>query len=144
MGILVITLSINPRPSSALKLKPLGLIIGSRFDSAGENQNASNYRHDRRADKRRYGYDRNTRCNHGNVEKIMIYFAFIVVRVSSFFVFDCNNVKSSIKKVNVMRQKHLKHQHIQSDRDSFLYDKFHGTFVYRNGPNYRNGPLKLT
>ena len=83
-------------------------------------------------------------CNHGNVEKIMIYFAFIVVSVSSFIVFDCYNVKLFIMKVNVMRQKHSKHQHIQSDRDSFLYDKFHGAFVYRNGLNYQNGLLKLT
>ena len=48
MGILVIALSINPRPLSALELKLSGLIMESRVDTAGDNQNAhaimSNYR----------------------------------------------------------------------------------------------------
>ena len=47
MDILVIALSINPRPLSALELKLSGLIIESRVDTAGDNQNAhviiSNY-----------------------------------------------------------------------------------------------------
>ena len=47
MGILVIALCINPRPLSALELKLSGLIMGSRVDTAGDNQNAhviiSNY-----------------------------------------------------------------------------------------------------
>ena len=47
MDILVIALSINPRPLSALQLKFLGLIMKSRVDTAGDNQNAhliiSNY-----------------------------------------------------------------------------------------------------
>ena len=47
MGILVIALSINPRPLSALELKLSGLIMESRVDTAGDNQNAhviiSNY-----------------------------------------------------------------------------------------------------
>ena len=40
MGILVIALSINPRPLSALKLKLSGLIMESRVYPAGDNQNA--------------------------------------------------------------------------------------------------------
>ena len=40
MGILVIALSINPRPLSALELKLSGLIMESRVDTAGDNQNA--------------------------------------------------------------------------------------------------------
>ena len=56
MGILVIALSINPRPLSALELKLSGLIMESRVDTAGDNQNThviiSNYPHDGRADKR--------------------------------------------------------------------------------------------
>ena len=49
MGILVITLSINSQPLSALELKVSGLIMeSSRVDTAGDNQNAkvinSNYR----------------------------------------------------------------------------------------------------
>ena len=47
MGILVIALSINPRPLSTLELKLSGLIMESRVDTAGDNQNAqaiiSNY-----------------------------------------------------------------------------------------------------
>ena len=47
MDILVIALSINPRPLSALELKLSGLIMESRVDTAGDNQNAhviiSNY-----------------------------------------------------------------------------------------------------
>ena len=39
MGILAITLSINPRPLSALELTLSGLIMGSRVDTAGDNQN---------------------------------------------------------------------------------------------------------
>ena len=39
MGILVIPLSINPRPLSALELTLSGLIMGSRVDTAGDNQN---------------------------------------------------------------------------------------------------------
>ena len=39
MGILVIALSINPRPLSALELRLSGLIMGSRVDTAGDNQN---------------------------------------------------------------------------------------------------------
>ena len=39
MGILVIALSINPRPLSALELTLSGLIMGSRVDTAGDNQN---------------------------------------------------------------------------------------------------------
>ena len=58
MGILVIALSISPRPLSALDLKLSGLIMESRVDTAGDNQKAhviiSNYRHERRADKPRY------------------------------------------------------------------------------------------
>ena len=61
MGILVIALSINPRPLSALELTLSGLIMGSRVDTAGDNQNPhviiSNYRHDRRADKNSYRHD---------------------------------------------------------------------------------------
>ena len=38
MGILVIALSINPRPLSALELTLSGLIMGSRVDTAGDNQ----------------------------------------------------------------------------------------------------------
>ena len=49
MGILVIALSINPRPLSALELTLSGLIMGSRVDTAGDNQNPhviiSNYDH---------------------------------------------------------------------------------------------------
>ena len=48
MEILVIALSINPRPLSALELTLSGLIMGSRVDTAGDNQNPhviiSNYR----------------------------------------------------------------------------------------------------
>ena len=40
MDILVIALSINPRPLSALELKLSGLIMESRVDTAGDNQNA--------------------------------------------------------------------------------------------------------
>ena len=47
MGILVIALRINLRPLSALELKLSGLIMESRVDTAGDNQNAhviiSNY-----------------------------------------------------------------------------------------------------
>ena len=47
MDILVIALSINPRLLSALELKLSGLIMESRVDTAGDNQNAhviiSNY-----------------------------------------------------------------------------------------------------
>ena len=54
MDILVIALSINPRPLSALELKLSGLIMESRVDTAGDNQNAhviiSNYPHDREID----------------------------------------------------------------------------------------------
>ena len=54
MDILVIALSINPRPLSALELKLSGLIMESPVDTAGDNQNAhviiSNYPHDGRAD----------------------------------------------------------------------------------------------
>ena len=39
MGILVIALSINPRPLSALELTLSGLIMGSRVDTADDNQN---------------------------------------------------------------------------------------------------------
>ena len=39
MGILVIALSINPRPLSALELKLSSLIMESRVDTAGDNQN---------------------------------------------------------------------------------------------------------
>ena len=39
MGILVIALSINPRPLSALELTLSGLIMGSQVDTAGDNQN---------------------------------------------------------------------------------------------------------
>ena len=60
MGVLVIALSINPRPLSALLFS--GLIMESRVDTAGDNQNAhviiSNYRHNCRADKWRYPHDR--------------------------------------------------------------------------------------
>ena len=49
MDILVIALSINPRPLSALELKLSGLIMESRVDTAGDNQNThviiSNYSH---------------------------------------------------------------------------------------------------
>ena len=38
MVCLVIALSINPRPLSALKLKVSGVIMGSRIDTAGDNQ----------------------------------------------------------------------------------------------------------
>ena len=62
MGILVIALRINPRSLSALELRLSGLIMESRVDTAGDNQNAhviiSNYRHDGRADNRRYRHDR--------------------------------------------------------------------------------------
>ena len=48
MGMLVIALSINPRPLSALELTLSGLIMGSRVDTAGDNQNPhviiSNYK----------------------------------------------------------------------------------------------------
>ena len=37
-GTLVIALSINPRPLSALELTLSGLIMGSRVDTAGDNQ----------------------------------------------------------------------------------------------------------
>ena len=37
-GTLVIALSINPRPISALELTLSGLIMGSRVDTAGDNQ----------------------------------------------------------------------------------------------------------
>ena len=51
MAILVIALRINPRPLSALELKLSGLIMESRVDTAGDNQNThmiiSNY-HDHR------------------------------------------------------------------------------------------------
>ena len=40
MGILVIDLSINPRPLSAFELKLSGLIMESRVETAGDNQNA--------------------------------------------------------------------------------------------------------
>ena len=64
MGILVIALSINPRPLSALELTLSGLIM-AQVDTAGDNQNPhviiSNYRHDRRADKNPYRHDRNMR-----------------------------------------------------------------------------------
>ena len=40
MNILDIALSINPRPLSALELKLSGLIMESRVDTAGDNQNA--------------------------------------------------------------------------------------------------------
>ena len=40
MGILVIALSINPRPLSALELTLSGFIMGSRVDTAGDNQNS--------------------------------------------------------------------------------------------------------
>ena len=54
MDILVIALSINPRPLSALELKLSGLIMESRVDIAGDNQNAhviiSNYLHDGKND----------------------------------------------------------------------------------------------
>ena len=40
MVILVIALRINPRPLSALELKLSGLIMESRVDTAGDNQNA--------------------------------------------------------------------------------------------------------
>ena len=40
MDILVIALSINPRPLSALELKLSGLIMESRVDTAGDNRNA--------------------------------------------------------------------------------------------------------
>ena len=47
MGILVIARSINSRPLSALELKLSGLIMESRVETAGDNQNAhviiSNY-----------------------------------------------------------------------------------------------------
>ena len=47
MGNLVITLSVNPRPLSALELKLSGLIMESRDDTVGDNQNVhviiSNY-----------------------------------------------------------------------------------------------------
>ena len=47
MGILVIALSINPRPLSALELKLSGLTMESRVDTADDNQNThviiSNY-----------------------------------------------------------------------------------------------------
>ena len=60
MGSLVIALSINPRPLSALELKLSGLIMESRVDTAGDNQNAhviiSNYRPDRGADSQCYRY----------------------------------------------------------------------------------------
>ena len=39
MGILVIAISVNPRPLSALELTLPGLIMGSRVDTAGNNQN---------------------------------------------------------------------------------------------------------
>ena len=41
MGILVIALRINPPPLSALELKLSGLIMESRVDIAGDNQNAN-------------------------------------------------------------------------------------------------------
>ena len=48
MGILVIARSINPRPLSAIELTLSGLIMESRVDTAGDNQNphviTSNYR----------------------------------------------------------------------------------------------------
>ena len=44
-----------------------------------------------------------------------MYFEIIVVSVSFFIVFDCNNVKSHIVKVNVLRQKQVTHQNIPSD-----------------------------
>ena len=40
MDILVIALSINPRPLSALESKLSGLIMESRVDTAGDNQNS--------------------------------------------------------------------------------------------------------
>ena len=47
MGNLAIALSVNPRPLSALELKLSGLIMESRDDTAGDNQNVhviiSNY-----------------------------------------------------------------------------------------------------
>ena len=47
MDLLVIALSINPRPLSALELKLSGLIMESQVDTAGDNQNVhviiSNY-----------------------------------------------------------------------------------------------------
>ena len=53
MEILVIALSINPRPLSALELTLSGLIMGSRVDTAGDNQNPhviiSNYGSNRKA-----------------------------------------------------------------------------------------------
>ena len=61
MGILVIALSISPRPLSALDLKLSGLLMDFQVDTAGDNQKAhviiSNYRHARRADKPRYRHD---------------------------------------------------------------------------------------
>ena len=39
MDILVVALSINLRPLSALELKLWGLIMESRVDTAGDNQN---------------------------------------------------------------------------------------------------------
>ena len=41
MGILVIALSINPRPLSALELTLSGLIMGSRVDTAGDYPKSS-------------------------------------------------------------------------------------------------------
>ena len=50
MGILVIALSINTRPLSALELTLSGLIMGSRVDTASDNHNPhviiSNYMYD--------------------------------------------------------------------------------------------------
>ena len=40
-GSMVIALGINPRPLSALELTLLGLIMGSRVDTAGDNQSPS-------------------------------------------------------------------------------------------------------
>ena len=53
----------------------------------------------------------------------MIYFAFILVSVPFFIVLDCNNVKSSIMKVNVLKQMRVKHQNIQSAQVSFPHDR---------------------
>ena len=66
MGILVIALSINPRPLSALKLELSGLIMESRVDTAGDNQNAhviiSDYGHAGRTDKGRYRHRADSLC----------------------------------------------------------------------------------
>ena len=55
MDIFVIALSINPRPLSAFEVKLSGLIMESRVDTKGDNQNAhviiSNYPHDGHANK---------------------------------------------------------------------------------------------